>query len=251
LPAAFALLALVSSGALAEDKAPPAPIITAVTPLEIVPGVATTLHIRGLLLDTATEVRVTGVSGDLATQIKEKKKADLPNGLEAKDVGDTQVEATLTAPADLAPGEVKFRVVTPAGTTIEHSLRVAEASSLVDEKEPNNGFRNAQPIEFGETIRGAIQQDKDVDVFKFDGRAKELIFAEVRAARLGSLLDAVLTVYDSRGNVVATCDDAAGNRDPQLNVTLPADGKYYLSLQDANDRGGIWSAYELEVRETK
>ena len=252
--AGYAALAAVFAGlgALpllgADEKKQTGPVITAIAPLEIVPGTTVTLHIRGLRLDTAAGITFAGEGTPLTVQIKEKKKADLLNGLEAKDIGDTQVEASVTVPADLPVGTVRFTVTTPDGTTPSHDLRVAEAATLIEEKEPNDGFQSAQPLEFGKTLRGSIKADKDVDVFQFKAQAKQCIHAEVRAARLGSLLDGVLNLFDARGNLVATCDDFAGGRDSQLDVTLPADGKYFLTVQDAQDRGGIWHAYELELK---
>src|SRR5262249_33560362 len=157
-------------------------------------------------LDTATEVSFTSTPA-IAALIKEKKKADLPNGLEAKDIGDTQVEATLTVPAELGPGTVIFKVVTPAGVTASPDLRVVAKESTVEEKEPNNGFHNAQSLELGKTVRGVIQADKDVDVFQFDGCVGQHLVAEVRASRLGSLLDSVLTLFDAHGNLITSNDD--------------------------------------------
>jgi hypothetical protein len=241
----FALL----GPALADEKKDPAPAITAIAPLEIVPGTTSTLRVRGLRLDTATEIRFAGAPSQIVAVVKEKKKTEVPNGLESKDVGDTQLEASLIVPADLPTGSINFTVVTPDGITPAHSLRVAEAGSLVDEKEPNNGFRQAQEIPFGKTLHGVIERDKDVDVFKFAGRAKQPIFAEIRAARLGSLLDAVITVFDEHGHILAACDDSNAGHDPQISFTPSADGKYFLCIQDAHDRGGPWAAYELEVTE--
>ena len=67
--------------------------------------------------------------------------------------------------------------------------------------------------------------------------------------RCGSLLDAVLTLFDAHGHILATCDDTADSHDPQLRAELPADGAYFLALNDAHDRGGAWHNYELTVKE--
>jgi hypothetical protein len=112
-------------------------------PLGVVPGVETRLVIRGQRLDTATELRF----GDVAATVKitGKGKAAVPNMQDAAKVGDTQLEATVTLPADFAEIEAKFTVVTPAGESVPHVLLV-DKTPTVAEKEPNNGFREAQAV---------------------------------------------------------------------------------------------------------
>ena len=229
----------------AEDKTPDLPRITAIAPFDLIPGVEATLKIRGVKLSNATEVRL---PGGLKAEIKEKKAADIPNGLDAKDVGDTQIEVKFTIPADQPVGPLGISVVTPEGTTAPRELRVLDAATCVDEKELNGGLREAQPIEIGKTLRGSIKEDKDVDVYRFDGKAGQRIFAEVFAPRGASLLDSVLTLVDARGHVLASADDG-DTRDSQITLALPGDGPYFLTVQDAHDCGGAWHCYELTVRQ--
>lgn len=237
--------ALVAGPVYAQDKKPDVPRITAVAPFGLLPGKETTLKIRGVKLSNATEVRL---PGGLKAEIKEKKTADVPNGLDAKDVGDTQLEVKLTVPADRPAGPLALSVVTPEGITAPRELRILDAANCVDEKEPNGGLREAQPIEFGKTLRATIKEDKDVDVFRFTGKSGQRIAVEVFAARGASLLDSTVTLMDARGHVLASADDSA-TRDSQLIHPLPADGPFFLIVQDAHDRGGSWHGYTLTVKE--
>lgn len=234
--------------ARAQEKKADAPRVIALSPLTISPGTTVTLKVRGAKLANATEVRFPAAAGVKAT-LKEKKAAEVPNGLDAKDVGDTQLEAEVVLPADLAPGALGFAVVTPEGTATGGSVQVREAAQLILEKEPDNGFRDAQPIEFGRVIAGGIKEDKDVDVFRFAGHARQKITAEVAAPQNGSLLDPALMLFDAAGQILAVNDDVATSRDAQLEIELPADGPYFLSVTDAHDRGGAWHNYELSLRE--
>src|SRR5207248_3062409 len=92
-----------------------------------------------------------------------------------------------------------------------------------------------------------LGRDRDVDVFRFAGKAGEVVHVEVRAARLGSPVDGLLTLYDADRRVLALCDDADGSLDPVLSVTLPKDGAYFVSLIDAHDVGGPMFPYRLTV----
>ena len=170
-----------------------------------------------------------------------------PKEMDAKKVGDTQLEVELKLPADAPRGTNAFVVVSPDGGSEPHSLLVLEPGSLVSEKEPNNGFRQAQEISFGKTIQGVINEAKEVDVFRITGQAGQTIVAEVSAARFGSMLDSILTLYDERGHVLATNDDSETGSDSLLRVKLPASGNYFLSLIDAHDRGGVTFVYQLAV----
>lgn len=251
-PALFALAFVTSPrAASAQDKKPDVPRITALVPLEVTPGSTAKLRVRGVKLAAASEVQFPDAKVPLTAVIKEKKAADLPNGLDAKDVGDSQIEFTIEVSAELPCGLVQFRVVTPDGTTAPGVLRVIEASALVEEKEPNGSFREAQPVELGKTVRGVIKEDKDVDVFQFTGRAGQKIAAEVIAARGASLLDSSLTLTDARGQFLAVNDDSGGTRDSALTFKLPADGVYFFSVIDAQDRGTAWHSYEFIVKEAQ
>ena len=239
------VLAVCISSAHAQDKKDE-PRLTGLVPLEVVAGTEITLKFRGIKLDTATEIRFPGQPA-LKAEVKEKKKATLPTGLEVKDVGDTQCEAMLKLPADLPAGMFAVELVLPIGT-LKRELRVVPADQLLEEKEPNNGFREAQPLDLGKTLRGLIREDKDVDVFLFEARAKQKFAIEVFAARGTSMLDPLLTIYDARGRILKSSDDNDG-RDPKLAFQASSDGKYMIAIQDAGDRGGPWHAYQLSVKE--
>jgi hypothetical protein len=182
-----------------------------------------------------------------SARILTKGKAAVPDK-NPDQVGDTQLEAEVTLPPGLPSGSVPFVVLTPAGETPPHELLVESSLPVVSEKEPNNGFRQAQPIRLPQAIDGLIHEPRDVDVFRFDGRAGQRLVFEVLAARHGSALDSLLTLYDARGQEVAANDDAGGSPDSRLEVTLPKDGTYYLSLIDAHDTGGPAHVYRLVAR---
>jgi hypothetical protein len=246
----FAVLFLPLSVAPAHQIPPdkkdtPRPLVC--VPLGVVPGVETKVVIRGQRLDAATEIRFGDVTA--AVKITAKGKATVPNMQDAAKVGDTQVEATVTLPADLAEKEVPFTVVTPAGESAPHKLLVNKTPTI-SEKEPNNGFRQAQPVRVPQVIDGAIGQSQDVDVFRFDGKAGQELVIEVLAARYGSALDSYLTLYDADGQVISSNDDIDGTTtDSRIEATLPKAGVYYVSVIDAHDTGGPAHVYRLTVRE--
>ena len=232
----------------AEEKTSDRPRVTAISPITVSPGMTINLKIRGVKLSNATRVHFPTAPGVQVT-IKEKKAAEVVAGFEAKDVGDTQLEAEVVFPPELPPGPLAFGVITPDGAAVGATVLVREAAQVETEKEPDNGFREAQPIELGRVILGMIKEDKDVDVFRFAGRARQKITVEISAQQRGSLLDSALTLFDAGGQLMATNDDSATSRDARIELELPVDGTYFLSVADAHDQGGKWHHYELQVKE--
>ncbi len=235
--------ALLLCGASQDKKEPPKPDPKALfaVPLSVKPGATTKLLIRGLSLEQASEVKAAGA---VEAKLKSKGKATLPANQEASIYGDTQVEVEIKTAAG-ATGDLALEIVTPAGTA--PALRIPVAAAVA-EKEPNGGFAQAQELEPGRQVEGAIGGPKDVDVFKLAGKAGETWTIEATAARLGSPLDPVLLVHDAAGRQLALADDAPAGRDPVLRLSIPADGVYFVSLLDAHDTGGATHAYLLVAR---
>ncbi len=242
----FLIIPFHASGAESEGDGPR---ICVVSPVGIVIGTNTTVSIRGLKLTDATAVVFRTSTGTITAKIKEKKAVDLPTGLVAKDVGDSLVVAQVEVPLNVGATKVMASVVTLSGTTQSFAIQLVEGGLFTAEGGSNNGFLDALPLGFGKKVLGTISPDKDVDVFAITGLAKRKLVAEVRAMQAGSLLDGMLTLYDAKGQVLFTQDDGVNGRDPILRYTFPADGIYYLALQDANDRGTTWHGYELRIQE--
>jgi hypothetical protein len=228
-----------------EPKKPETPAIKMIAPLGITPGVKARLTIRGLRLDAATEVRCQEPKAK--TRLLKTSKVAVPNSQDPNRIGDTQVEAEVTLPPDYPNRTVTVTVVTPGGESQPHALLI-DRSSILEEKEPNNGFRQAQAIPLPSEINGHIEASKDVDLYRFEGKADQKIIVEVLAARFGSTLDAFLTLYDADGHILASCDDLDGHSDPRLEITLSKDGVYFLGIIDANDEGGPTYPYRLSLR---
>lgn len=232
-----------------DEKKKAEPRVLVALPLGAAPGHATKITLRGIKLDNAKDVQVEGGKG--SAKIVGKGKANIPDGVPDKNpekVGDTQVEVLLTLNPNL-PGEpVQVVVVTPEGDTKPHPILVEPTLRVVKEKEPNDGFRQAQELKLPAVVEGSVDRQRDVDVYRIDGKKGQKVVAEVLANRHGSLLDAMLTVYDAAGQEVASHDDVADSRDARLELTLPADGVYYLSLIDAHDLGSPLHPYRLSVR---
>jgi hypothetical protein len=232
---------------LAQKPAPKnVPQVLLALPMGLPAGKTTKLELRGLHLHT-----VTAVSGSVGkVKLLGKDKVGVPNGLDASRVGDSRVTLEFTAPPETKgdikgeiKSEVEFKLTSPEGKA---TARIPlEPASIVAEKEPNDSFKQAQPIQIGDTVAGVIDRNQDVDVFRFEGKKGQRVLIDVIAARRGSGLDAFLSVYDGEGQLLQSVDDVAGSRDASLTLTLPRDGGYYVVVSDADDTGGPTHGYRL------
>ncbi|MFM9960250.1 MAG: PPC domain-containing protein [Planctomycetaceae bacterium] len=126
-----------------------------------------------------------------------------------------------------------------------------EADDLTEhlEAEPNDEAAQALSAELPCVFNGRIDRAGDVDLWKFNGKKGEAWLIDLRASRLGSRLDGVLTLLDEKGQKLATADDLSnGQTDAVLSTTLPADGLYTLKVEDRiSSRGGPEFAYRVRI----
>jgi hypothetical protein len=255
LPWSFLSFSLLLSTTLAEDKKEEKkkdpPKITNISPLIVLPTTHS-IKIRGQNLAEASAVTIT--TNNAQATIKSKTKSDPPKPFDAQKAGDSELQLDLKTTTEARPGaDLTFTLTTPTGQTAPYTIKIADPATTTEEKEPNNSFKTAQELALGKTVLGAIQEQSDVDVYKFTAtKPNTKITAEIIAERKGSLLDASLTLYDAAGRTLATADDSENSRDPILKTTLPTEGLYYLSVTDANDHASPTAhAYILTLSEDR
>ena len=164
----------------------------------------------------------------------------------------TAIEAELNGPA--LPSQrsvVSFETVSANShiAAIKHwgTARFV-VSDFPEQLEPKKSTATA-PIIFN----GRIAKPGETDEWKINLRENRKITLDLAAAKLGSPLDAVLTLYDSEGRQMATNDDRAkDNPDPRIEFSSKKAGEFTLKIRDRfNSRGGLDFAYRLTATETE
>ena len=245
----FLLIALsVSTSQDKKDpkKDSPGRVLYAV-PLVAKPGEKQKLSLRGKGLDTAKDVKVNGAEGAKIKFLAAKKVA-VPNNYPVERIGDSEIEIELELPKNAKPGEVILSASGPNGDSEPYKLLIRDDLPVIAEKEENGGFDTAQAVTLPCAIEGTIKTEKDVDVFRIEGKKGDVLKIEVQASRFGSPVDALVTLHDTDRKLIAAADDSGKSADPILSVTLPRDGNYFLSLIDAHDLGGPNFGYRLVIR---
>ena len=98
-------------------------------------------------------------------------------------------------------------------------------------------------------LNGRILRPGEADLWQVTAHKGEQFLLDLRAGRLGSLLDSVLTILDANGKRLATCDDMSpGETDSRLSWKVPADGMYCIRVEDRlPTRGGPQYTYRLDI----
>ncbi len=131
-----------------------------------------------------------------------------------------------------------------------YQIRVTDYAYLT-EKEPNENTKHksqattpSAPIAF----HGTIQQDNDRDWFRFHAKKGQKIRLKVFARVLGSPLDSLIQIHDAKGKYIAANDDRIQYYpDSKLDYTVPADGDYWVIMQDRLKQGSAHHHYRIEL----
>jgi hypothetical protein len=114
------------------------------------------------------------------------------------------------------------------------------------EVEPNDAFEAATAGELPLAFNGRMDKEDDVDIFKFAAKKDQVWEIECYGRRIGSQVDPVINLYNAEKGNLAGNDDARG-QDSYLRWQVPADGDYYLRVNDHLGQGGETYVYRVEM----
>jgi hypothetical protein len=111
----------------------------------------------------------------------------------------------------------------------------------------------AKPVTVPAVLNGRISKPGEIDAWTWLARKGEAYEFELRAGRLGSRLDGVLTIVDAAGKELARAEASGpAQLDPSVRFMAPADGSYTVRVQDRfASRGGPGFAYRLRIDQPK
>jgi hypothetical protein len=134
----------------------------------------------------------------------------------------------------------------PAHTGRQFALELDDLSEIV-EQEPNETREQAIAIDGPVVCNGRIGQPGDVDYWCLRGTKGQTWDVDLRAARLESPLDSVISIYDGQGKELARADDTSLT-DSFLRFTVPEDGSYFVKVEDRlRSRGSPAFGYRLRI----
>jgi hypothetical protein len=138
-------------------------------------------------------------------------------------------------------------IVTDAGVSPTPAwFRVSDLDNVF-EVEPNVAWAEATSFTAPAALNGVLQQQRDLDRFRFIAKKGEVWMLVVHARSLRTPVDPVLSVFYADGRHIKSNDDEGGP-DSRLEFKAPEDGEFVLQVRDHLMRGGPAFAYRVEVQ---
>ena len=201
---------------------------------------------RGVERGKPTQVRLSGkhLLGASGVQFNNPQLTGrvLPDQQERAD----ELLVEISPAAELTRGGYQLSIVTPGGTSAPLGVEVDDLPQLA-EAEPNNRPGEAAPVALPAGLWGVLASRGDVDHVGFDAKAGQTIVCELSARQFGSALNAMLTLLDPAGQVVAANNDFDGQDDPLVAYTIPKDGRYTVRINDLARAGSEKHFYRLSL----
>jgi hypothetical protein len=235
--AALFLVAAPIAGAELEGKPTVVPaVLRAISPTGVARGQSVTL--------TMTGARMAGAMGvyfdDPAIEGRALTAAD------PKSADQVKVQTTIGSEARIGIHRVFLQ--TPSGATGTVAFAVGGWPEVL-EREPNDAPATAQPIPLPVTLIGALEKAGDVDSYRFEARAKQEVVFQLVGAAIRSRINAVLTLTDHAGRLLARGNPAGSRPEPLLGYRFSNAGAYVLQVRDSEDAGGVDVTYRLNIGE--
>ncbi|HJS08929.1 MAG TPA: WD40 repeat domain-containing protein, partial [Pirellulales bacterium] len=199
---------------------------------------------RGVERGKLSQVRLTGKHlGDVSKVVFSNLRLS-GNVTRSADDGQ-QATLEITSAADVARGSYDVWLENSAGASAKLKLYVDDIAQVTDDQE---GSKPASKIvKTPVSIWGKIARPGEVDHFAFDGTAGETIVLELAGRSIGGKGNLVMSLADSRRQQLASDFSVDGQGEQHLAVTLPADGRYSVQVQDLMMQGGKEFDYRLTI----
>lgn len=152
---------------------------------------------------------------------------------------------TLTIGPEARPGICEVRAIGQYGVSNPRAFVVGTRDES-NEKEPNNTREQATEVTLGTVVNGLSNGGNDEDFYKFTAKAGQRVIIDCWAYRIDSRMDASLVLFDASGKELARNRDT-NRRDPLLDFTVPADGDYYVEVNDLLYAGNSEYFYRLAI----
>lgn len=141
------------------------------------------------------------------------------------------------------------RTVIAKDAAADHPFALGSSSVLLDVSDHPEFVAPkdvAQTISLPAVLNGRIAKPGHIDEWKWQSKKGDTWEFDLRAVRLGSKLDGVVTICDDAGKVLTRGE--AGPGDALLRYQIPVDGVYRVQIQDRfRSRGGPEFAYRLKI----
>ncbi len=251
------LLSLAAAAALGQSPRMTPPTLAAVAPLGVQRGATVEMTFEGLNLAGASGIYFSepGVKGRI---VRVKELPDLSdvrlgsNGTRSTvDLGPLPSRNQVTVELEVSPeanaGAVKFRLLTPLGTSPEGTFLVEPYFGESPDKEPNDTPDGAFECYLPTVLAGAISKPGDVDHFKIKVKAGEELVFENQAVKIGSTLQPVIRIVAEDQSVIRETGYDREESAARFTHRFDKAGTYYVRISDFESSGRASNFYRILV----
>lgn len=136
-----------------------------------------------------------------------------------------------------------YKLETPFGNSQDFLFPL----SNLDEK-----IAGPEPLMVPGAVTGRLTEATKSDTYSFKGKKGELWTVSCDTGKIGSNLDITISILGPDGKELASKDDSSPSMDPELPITLPADGDYKIIVRDLSGKSKTpASVYRLVIDKTK
>jgi len=154
-----------------------------------------------------------------------------------------EVAGTITVPADMPEGLVRWQVANANGASETALFYVSRSHEITEHRSRDLPQRlDTLPV----AVSGRLSRLTEVDRYELQTETDQLITADLMARRLGSDINGVLQVKDASGTLIADFVDTAG-LDGRLTFFATAGTLYTISVNDLDFRGDRAYTYRLAL----
>jgi hypothetical protein len=125
-------------------------------------------------------------------------------------------------------------------------------SASQNEREPNDTLSSVQAISGSAVVSGTIGIAGDTDLFSFTGKKGDIVsvLCEADSIHSSSSMDSVVYIVNGAGATIAYNDQngLSHSNDSFLQMVLPADGVYYVGVENYYSSGGSAYIYKLHIK---
>jgi WD40 repeat protein len=156
-----------------------------------------------------------------------------------------EIWVEVNASPELPRGTYELSVQGPGGESNRLKIYLDDIPQVSEAAKPATNTLVQLPVSFW----GALDPAGDIDELQFDAEAGQTIIFDLAAKSLGSKADAVLTLSDAEGKVLASNNDFDGTNDPLLAYKFSNSGVFRVSVKDLMLGGSKEHFYRLSIGE--
>lgn len=152
--------------------------------------------------------------------------------------------ATASAPTNAM--RVALSAKFPGGKSSAFAAALVSDTTEFTDTEPNDAAETATPLTLPAGLNGRFLKPKDRDFWKFTAQKGQRVFFTAQTRSLGSASEVMLQLRDAKGTAIANSSPNDAGEGSVTN-TIPADGTYFLVVDELIRRGGPQHAYRIEA----